>query len=56
MIGHRISDCRTANPTHDRTNRTANNSPRNSSPDPSSDRAAFIGKGNLRRGAKEHCG
>jgi hypothetical protein len=56
MIGHGISDCRTTNPTHDRANRTANNSPGNSSPDPSSDRAAFVGKGDLRRGAEERCG
>jgi hypothetical protein len=48
MIGHGISDCRTTNPTRDRTNRTANNSPGNSSADPPSDRAAFVGKGNLR--------
>jgi hypothetical protein len=31
-----------------RTNRTANNSPGNSSADPSSDRAAFVCKGKLR--------
>jgi hypothetical protein len=48
MISHGISDCSTTNPTHDGTNRTANNSPGNSSTDPASDRAAFVGKGNLR--------
>ena len=48
VIGHRISDCRAPNPTHDRADRTANNSPGDSAPDPSSDRAAFVGKGNLR--------
>jgi hypothetical protein len=48
VIGHGISDCCTPNPTHDRTDRTANNSPANSARNPSSDRAAFVGKRNLR--------
>ena len=45
VIGHRISDSCAANPTHDRTGRTANNSPGNRTPNPSSDRAAFVGQG-----------
>jgi hypothetical protein len=48
VIGHRISNCCTANPTHDRADRTADNGPRNRAPNSSSDRAAFVGKGNLR--------
>jgi hypothetical protein len=48
VIGHGISDCCTPNPTDDRTDGTANNSPANSARNPSSDRAAFVGKGNLR--------
>jgi hypothetical protein len=48
VIGHGISDCCTSNATQDRADRTANNSPGNRTPDPSSDRAAFVGKGNLR--------
>jgi hypothetical protein len=34
VIGHRISDSCAANPTHDRTGRTANNSPGNRTPTP----------------------
>jgi hypothetical protein len=48
VIGHRISNCCAPNPTHDRADRTADNGPRNRTPNPSSDRAAFVGKGNLR--------
>ena len=48
VIGHRVSDCRTPDATHDRADRTANNSPGNSAPNPSGDRAAFVGKGDLR--------
>jgi hypothetical protein len=48
VIGHRISNCCTPNSTHDRADRTADNGPRNRTPNPSSDRAAFVGKGNLR--------
>ena len=48
VIGHRVSDCRAPDATHDRADRTANNSPGDSAPDTSGDRAAFVGKGNLR--------
>ena len=48
VIGHRVSDCRAPDATHDRADRTANNSPGNSAPNPSGDRAAFVGKGDLR--------
>ena len=48
VIGHRVSDCRAPDATHDRADRTANNSPGHSAPDPSGDCAAFVGKGNLR--------
>jgi hypothetical protein len=48
VIGHRVSDCRAPDATHDRADRTANNSPGNSAPDRSGDRAAFVGKGDLR--------
>jgi hypothetical protein len=48
VIGHRISNCCAPNPTHDRADRTANNSTGDGAPNPSSDRAAFVGKGNLR--------
>ena len=48
VIGHRISNCCAPNPTHDRADRTANNSPANSARNPSSDRAAFVGKCNLK--------
>jgi hypothetical protein len=48
VIGHRISNCCAPNPTHDRADRTANNSTGDGAPNPSGDRAAFIGKGNLR--------
>jgi hypothetical protein len=48
VIGHRISNCCAPNPTHDRAVRTANNSTGDGAPNPSSDRAAFVGKGNLR--------
>jgi hypothetical protein len=33
------------NPTYDRADRTANNSTGDGAPNPSSDRAAFVGKG-----------
>ena len=48
VVGHRVSDCRAPDPTHDRADRTADNSPRDSAPDTSSDRAAFVSKGKLR--------
>jgi hypothetical protein len=48
MIGHGISDCRAPNATHDRADRTANNSPGDSAPDTSSNRAAFVSKDKLR--------
>ena len=43
VIGHRISNCCAPNPTHDRADRTANNSTGDGAPDTSSDRAAFVG-------------
>ena len=48
VIGHGISDCCTANPTHDRTDRTANSSSGDGAPHASSDRAAFVGISKLR--------
>jgi hypothetical protein len=42
MIGHGISDCRAPDTTHDRADRTADNSPGDSAPDTSGDRAAFV--------------
>jgi hypothetical protein len=48
MIGHRVSNCRAPDATHDRADRTADNSPGDGAPDTSSDRAAFVGKRNLR--------
>ena len=48
MIGHRVSNCRAPDATHDRADRTANNSPGDGAPDTSSDCAAFVGKRNLR--------
>jgi hypothetical protein len=48
VIGHRVSNCRAPDPTDDRADRTADNSPGDGAPDTSSDRAAFVGKGNLR--------
>ncbi len=48
VIGHRISNCCAPNPTHDRADRTANNSTGDGAPNPSCDRATFVGKGNLR--------
>jgi hypothetical protein len=48
VIGHGISNCCAPNPTHNRADRTANNSTGDGAPNPSSDRAAFVGKGNLR--------
>jgi hypothetical protein len=48
MIGHRVSNCRAPDATHDRADRTANNGPGDGAPDTSSDRAAFVGKRNLR--------
>jgi hypothetical protein len=48
VIGHRVSDCSAPDATHNRADRTANNSPGHSAPDASGDRAAFVGKGNLR--------
>jgi hypothetical protein len=40
--------CRAPDATDDRADRTADDSPGDSAPDTSSDRAAFVGKGNLR--------
>ena len=48
VIGHRVSDCRAPDATHDRADRTADNSPGDSAPDASRDRAAFVSKGKLR--------
>jgi hypothetical protein len=48
VIGHRVSNCRAPDATHDRADRTADNSPGHSAPNTSSDGAAFVGKGNLR--------
>ena len=48
VIGHGVSDCCAPDPTHDRADRTANNSPGDGTPDPSSDRAIFVSKGKLR--------
>ena len=48
VIGHRVSNCRAPDATDDRADRTADNSPSDSTPDTSCDRAAFVGKGNLR--------
>jgi hypothetical protein len=48
VIGHGISNCCAPNPTHDRADRTANNSTGDGAPDTSSDSAAFVGKGKLR--------
>jgi hypothetical protein len=48
VIGHGVSNCRAPDATDDRADRTADNSPGDSAPDTSSDRAAFVGKGNLR--------
>ncbi len=48
VIGHGISDCRAPDATHDRADRTADNCPRDSTPDTSGDRAAFVSKGKLR--------
>jgi hypothetical protein len=48
VIGHRVSNCRAPDATDDRADRTADNSSSDSTPDTSSDRAAFVGKGNLR--------
>jgi hypothetical protein len=43
VIGHRVSDCCAANSTHNRADRTANNSTGDGTPDTSSDSAAFVG-------------
>jgi hypothetical protein len=48
VICHRVSDRRAPDATHDCADRTANNSPGDSAPDTSSDRAAFVGKDKLR--------
>jgi hypothetical protein len=48
VICHRVSDRRAPDATHDRADRTANNSPGDSAPDTSGDRAAFVSKGKLR--------
>jgi hypothetical protein len=48
VIGHRVSDRRAPDATHDRADRTANNSPGDSAPDTPCDRAAFVSKGKLR--------
>jgi hypothetical protein len=48
VICHRVSDRRAPDATHDRADRTANNSPGDSAPDTSGHRAAFVSKGKLR--------
>jgi len=48
VIGHGVSDCCAPDAAHDRADWTANNSPGNSAPNPSSNRAVFVSKGNLR--------
>ena len=48
VIGHGVADCRASDAAHDRADRTANNSPGDSAPDTSSDRAAFVSKDKLR--------
>jgi hypothetical protein len=48
VIGHRVSNCRASDATHDCADRTADDSPGDSAPDTSGDRAAFVGKGDLR--------
>ena len=48
VIGYRVADCRAPDATDDRADRTANNSTGDGAPNTSSDRAAFVGKGNLR--------
>ena len=42
VIGHGISNCCAPNPTHNRADRTANNSTGDGVPNPSSDRAALV--------------
>jgi hypothetical protein len=42
VISHGISNCCAPNPTHDRADRTANNSTGDGAPDASSDSAAFV--------------
>jgi hypothetical protein len=48
VICHRVSDRRAPDATHDRADRTADNSPGDSASDTSSDRAALVSKGKLR--------
>ena len=48
VIGHGVSDYGSPHAAHDRTNWTPNNSPGDSAADRSSNRAAFVGKSNLR--------
>ena len=42
VIGHRVSNCRAPDDPDDRADRTADNSPGDSAPDTSGDRAAFV--------------
>jgi hypothetical protein len=48
VIGHGVSDRRAADAAHDRTDRTADDSPGNSTADRASDQTVLVGKGNLR--------
>ena len=48
VIGHGVSDCGSPDAANHRAHRTPNNSPGDSAADRSSNRAAFIGKSNLR--------
>jgi hypothetical protein len=43
VIGHGVSDCSAPDTADDRADRTTNNSPGDGAPDPSRDRAAFVG-------------
>jgi hypothetical protein len=48
VIGHGVSDRRASDAAHDRTDRTADDSPGNSTADRASDQTVLVGKGNLR--------
>jgi hypothetical protein len=48
VVGHRVSDCRATDAAHDRADRPADNGPGDGATDCSSNRAAFVSKGNLR--------
>jgi hypothetical protein len=48
VIGHGVSDRRAPDAADDRANRTANDSPGDSTADRASHQTVFVGKGNLR--------